>query len=184
LKSLWGVALALACVQAGRGQLNVSGNFPVLTLDVAPANQSIAALNAVAQVALAGQAGAGVALSGTWTATLTPELSFDGGATWVATFFKIPNTAQYVATVAGNGGYTIVCLPGVSHARVRASAYTSGTVTAALRVWFARFRSGWVCGFQSLKFPTTETAPPGSWTGSANVMRTVPSRPGFDVLIT
>jgi len=58
------------------------------------------------------------------------------------------------------------------------------TVTAALRVWFARFRSGWVCGFQSLKFPTTETAPPGSWTGSANVMRTVPSRPGFDVLIT
>jgi len=50
-------------------------------LDVAPANQSIAALNAVVQVALAGQAGAGVALSGAWTATLTPELSFDGGAT-------------------------------------------------------------------------------------------------------
>ena len=58
------------------------------------------------------------------------------------------------------------------------------TVIAALRVWFARFRSGWVCGFQSLKFPTTETAPPGSSMGSANVTRTVPSRPGFDVLIT
>ena len=58
------------------------------------------------------------------------------------------------------------------------------TVTAALRVWFARFRSGWVCGFQSLKFPTTETAPPGSSMGSANVTRTVPSRPGLDVLIT
>jgi len=51
-------------VQAGRAQLNVSGNFPVSTLDTAPNNQSIAALNASAQVALAGQAGAGVTLTG------------------------------------------------------------------------------------------------------------------------
>ena len=58
------------------------------------------------------------------------------------------------------------------------------TVTAALRVWFARFRIGWVYGFQSLKSPTTETAPPGSSMGRANVTRTVPSRPGLDVLIT
>jgi hypothetical protein len=58
------------------------------------------------------------------------------------------------------------------------------TVTAALRVWFARFRIGWVYGFQSLKSPTTETAPPGVSMGSVNVTRTVPSRPGFDVLIT
>ena len=103
------------------------------TLDTAPASQSITALNGAAQVALAGQAGAGVTLSGTWTATLTPELSFDGGATWVATFFKIPNTAQYVPTVAANGPYAIVCATGASHTRVRASAFTSGTVTALLR---------------------------------------------------
>jgi hypothetical protein len=58
------------------------------------------------------------------------------------------------------------------------------TVTAALRVWFARLRSGWAWGFQSLKSPTTETAPPGSSMGNVNVTRTVPSRPGLDVLIT
>ena len=58
------------------------------------------------------------------------------------------------------------------------------TVTAALLVLLARLRSGWVCGFQSLKLPTTETAPPGSPMGRVNVTRTLPSRPGFVVLIT
>jgi len=114
-------------------QLNVSGNLAVSTPDTAPTSQSITALNGVAQIALAGQAGAGVTVSGAWTATLIPELSFDGGATWVATFFKIPNTAQYVATVAANGSYAVVCASGASHARLRASAFTSGTITVLLR---------------------------------------------------
>jgi len=121
------------CALTAFGQLNVSGNLPVATPDSAPTSQSITALNGTAQVALAGQAGAGVTLSGTWTATLTPELSFDGGSTWVATFFKIPNTAQYVATISANGPYAIVCATGASHARVRAGAFTSGTVTVLLR---------------------------------------------------
>src|SRR5215467_206766 len=60
----------------------------------------------------------------------------------------------------------------------------TGTVTAALRVPFARRRSGWANGFQSLKSPTTETAPLGSSAGRAKVMRTVPFRPGLVVLIT
>jgi hypothetical protein len=130
--------LAILCAPAAVAQLNVSGNFPVSTLDTAPSSQSITALNGAAQVALAGQAGTAATLSGTWTATLTPELSFDGGATWVATFFKIPNTAQYVSTVAANGSYAIVCAAGASHARVRASLFTSGTVTAVLRAGQAR----------------------------------------------
>ena len=37
----------------------------------------------------------------------------------------------------------------------------AGTVTAALRVPLARRRSGWAKGFQSLKSPTTDTAPLG-----------------------
>lgn len=119
-------------------QLNVSGNLAVSTPDTAPSSQSITALNGAAQVALAGQAGAGVTVSGVWTATLTPELSFDGGATWVATFLKIPNTGQYVATVSANGAYAIVCVTGASHARLRASAFTSGTITALLRSGMVR----------------------------------------------
>lgn len=133
MKRIKAPILALICAHTALAQLNVSGNFPVSTLDTAPASQSITALNGAIQVTLAGQAGAGVTLSGTWTATLTPEISFDGGTTWTATFFKIPNTAQYVATVSANGPYAIVCASGASHARVRASAFTSGTITVVLR---------------------------------------------------
>ena len=129
---------ALLCAPAAIGQLNVSGNFPVSTLDTAPAPQSITALNGTAQVALVGQGGAGVTLSGTWTATVTPEISFDGGTTWAATFFKIPATQQSVATVAANGAYAMVCATGASHVRMRASAFTSGTITVALRAGQAR----------------------------------------------
>jgi hypothetical protein len=124
---------ALACAHAALAQLNVSGNVPVATPDTAPASQSITALNGTAQVALAGQTGAGVTLSGTWTATVVPELSFDGGSTWIATFFEIPSTAQYVTSVAANGPYAIVCAAGASHVRVRASVFTSGAIAALLR---------------------------------------------------
>ena len=138
MKPATALLAAHVCALTALAQLNVSGNLAVSTPDTAPSSQSITALNGVAQIALAGQAGAGVTVSGAWTATLTPELSFDGGATWVATFFKIPNTAQYVATVAANGAYAIVCATGASHARVRASAFTSGTVTVVLRGGQAR----------------------------------------------
>lgn len=147
---------ALVCAPAAIGQLNVSGNFPVSTLDTAPASQSITALNGAVQLALAGQAGAGVTLSGTWTATVTPEISFDGGATWTATFFKAPATAQYVTTVAANGAYALVCATGASHVRVRAGAFTSGTITVALRAGQAREVPALFAG------PNSSAAPPVS----------------------
>jgi hypothetical protein len=105
----------------------------VTILDTAPAAQSIAAQNGTAAVSLAGDHGAGVLLSGTWSATLTPEISFDGGSTWVTTFFYLPGSGQLAATVTQNGSYAILCAGGASSARVRAGAYTSGTITAALR---------------------------------------------------
>jgi hypothetical protein len=127
------LAMALACASVARAQLSVSGSQPVTVLDTAPAAQSITAINGAASIALAGQSSAGTLLSGTWTATLTPELSFDGGATWVSTFFYLPNTGQYAATVTSNGSYTVACSGGASHARVRASAFTSGTISASMR---------------------------------------------------
>lgn len=149
-------------VLSALAQLNVSGNLAVFTPDTAPTSQSITALNGAAQVALAGQAGAGITLSGTWTATLTPELSFDGGATWVATFFKIPNTAQFVATVSANGAYAIVGATGASHARVRASAFTSGTVTALLRGGQVRDLATLFAGPAGSAVPPTTTQIGGS----------------------
>jgi hypothetical protein len=132
------LALALLCVSAVPAQMSVSGNLPVMTPDTAPAAQSITAQNGTATVTLAGQASAGVVLTGTWTATLTPELSFDGGATWVATFFYQPNLGLIAPTAGSNGSYTISCSGGASHARVRAGAFTSGSITASLRAGASR----------------------------------------------
>src|SRR5215471_12159354 len=56
-------------------------------------------------------------------------------------------------------------------------------VTTALRTPFERLRNGWAWGFQSLKSPTTDTAPAGSVPGSTNVTRTVPARVGLSTLI-
>ena len=133
IRAAHSIALALLSASAAPAQMSVSGNLPVATLDTAPAASSITALNGAATITLAGQTSAAVVLTGTWTATLTPELSFDGGTTWIATSFYQPNLGQIVPTAAANGSYTIVCSGGASNARVRASAFTSGTITAGLR---------------------------------------------------
>ena len=125
--------IALLCAAAAPAQMAVSGSMPVTILDTAPAAASITALNGTTAIALAGQSSAAVVLTGTWTATLTPELSFDGGTTWLATAFYQPNLGQIVPTAASNGSYTIVGSGGASNARVRTSAFTSGTITANLR---------------------------------------------------
>jgi hypothetical protein len=127
------LALVLLCTSLTPAQMSVSGNLPVTTLDTVPAASSITALNGAATITLAGQTSAAAVFTGTWTATLTPELSFDGGATWVATFFYQPSLGQIITTATSNGSYTIVSSGGESHARVRASAFTSGTITATLR---------------------------------------------------
>src|SRR6202022_2045597 len=72
-------------------------------------------------------------LTGTWVGTLVPEVSVDGGATWVITQFYNVNTHAANATVNANGTYDIMGTGGKSHARVRVSAWTSGTVTGTLR---------------------------------------------------
>src|SRR5260370_1142471 len=69
----------------------------------------------------------------TSTATLTPEVSTDGGTTWIATRFYNASTQTASATVAATGTYDIMGTGGKSHARVRISAFTSGTVTGNLR---------------------------------------------------
>ena len=127
------LALALLSAIPTPAQMSVSGNLPVTTLDTVPAAASITTLNGAASVTLAGQTSAAVVLTGTWTATLSPELSFDSGASWVATSFYQPNLGQIIATATSNGSYTILTSGGESHARVRASAFTSGTITANLR---------------------------------------------------
>lgn len=88
---------------------------------------------AATQIVLSGTNSVSVLLSGTWAATITPEVSTDGGTTWVATRFYNVNTHTPSNTVTTNGTYDIVGTGGKSHARVRITSYTSGTVTGNLR---------------------------------------------------
>jgi hypothetical protein len=97
------------------------------------------ALNVAVQVALAGLAGAGMQLSaGTLIGTLVAELSFDGGTTWVSTFFFDPTTDLTASSLVFSAANTATARSffassGASHVRVRVSAFTSGTASCQLR---------------------------------------------------
>lgn len=74
-----------------------------------------------------------VNLSGTWTGTVTFEVSVDGGTTWV-TQNMMPSTGTQTAvtTATGNGVWYSTQLVG-SQFRARFSTATSGTVVATVR---------------------------------------------------
>lgn len=97
------------------------------------------ALNATAPVVLSGHSSIGMQLvAGTLVGTIVPEVSIDGGTTWVSTFFDDPVTSNKVSSIvfgSANGAVTrtIVGAGGASNARVRVSAFTSGTATCNLR---------------------------------------------------
>lgn len=74
----------------------------------------------------------GVVVSGTWTATLTPQISLDDGNTWVTTSFFDIGANSSTPSVTVNGSYLILRIGGATHARVKASLYTSGTIEVYL----------------------------------------------------
>lgn len=98
------------------------------------------ALNSAATItALAGAAGIGMQLlAGTLIGTIVPEISNDGGTTWVASFFEDPITGNKSSSIVFGSANTattrmIITSGGLSSARVRVSAFTSGTATCNLR---------------------------------------------------
>ncbi len=101
------------------------------------ATATLAALNAAVTINMSGSAGCGFQLAaGTLVGTLTPEISVDGGTTWVTTGFFDVNTKAISNTIAVSSTTTTksILLPaGTGLARVRVSAYTSGTSSGTLR---------------------------------------------------
>lgn len=137
--------------QAGSLQLdtlqNLLINIKVGVNDNAPASAALAGLNQTVAVPMQGLNSAGLLVSGggNLVGTLTPELSFDGGTTWQATFFYNP-TPTATLGVPANGlarsvtvsspaasELSVLVAPGTSNVRVRVSAFTSGSSNAALR---------------------------------------------------
>lgn len=113
-------------------------SFPISTPDTTSSG-TLGALNATVSIALSGQRGAGFQLAaGTLIGTLIPEVSFDGGTSWIATAFDNPTTGLVSATYTFSSsntltGLSVLGVGGSSNARVRVSAYTSGTANAAMR---------------------------------------------------
>lgn len=119
------------------GNLKISGSLGGASDTTA--SGSLGALNAAVQVTMAGQSGVGMQLAaGTLIGTITPQISYDGGTTWVVAYFRNPITNVTSASItfaASNGALaeTIIDPGGASHARVTVTLYTSGTVTCNLR---------------------------------------------------
>lgn len=95
---------------------------------------TMAATNAAVTAGVTDQAGAGVVIFGTYVATVVFEASLDGGTTWVPVQGQQIDTGA-VSTTSGALVNTARAwefgTAGMTNIRVRASAYTSGTVSAA-----------------------------------------------------
>lgn len=115
--------------------------------DVVGAAGTLNAGNTTATIVMGGMTGVGMLITGggTLVGTITPEISMDGGTTWEATFFYNGSAAAVLGVPSGGFAPTITVSspaasqlsiytpPGASNARVRVSAFTSGSSTATLR---------------------------------------------------
>jgi hypothetical protein len=104
------------------------------------ASGTLNALNAAGTITTNGFNGVGMQLaSGTFKGTLVPEVTTDGGTTWIASYFVDPTTCNvttsFVTSATNNPATTrsIILPAGAGQARVRVSAFTSGTASVTLR---------------------------------------------------
>ena len=95
---------------------------------------TITAVNGTVQTSVIDASGAGVLIAGTYVATLTFECSIDGGTNWVPIQGQQVDTGA-VTTTPGAMTNTIRAwefgTAGMTHVRVKATAFTSGTVAVA-----------------------------------------------------
>ena len=110
--------LALLCAKGVWAQQSVIGNITASSTVCASTTTCIS-------LALPGQpaySGASVTLAGTFSATLQPEMSGDGGVTWVSNGGTLTSA-----------GLTQFTFTGITNFRVRCTAYVSGTVTVTIQ---------------------------------------------------
>lgn len=67
-------------------------------------------------------------VSGTWTGTLSIEVSYNGGTAWFLSTAHLRGTAYTLSSFTGNGHF-ITNIAGATHFRVRATAAVTGTAT-------------------------------------------------------
>jgi hypothetical protein len=95
-------------------------------------------INAIAEevsVAMSGNANAGAHLAfASFSGGLVPFVSFDGGSSWQeSSFYRLDGGTFPSLNGGANQGYGIVVIPGVTHVKVRALSYSSGSATVTIR---------------------------------------------------
>ena len=141
LTQVGGTAFAL-------GQTTMAASLPVtiasnqsaipVSTTITTATGALGALNANVVVAMAGQSSSGMQLSaGTLIGTIVPNVSFDGGVTWQATYWQNSATGALFgnfifASANPAEGHSLIAAPGATHVRVVVTAYTSGTANVTL----------------------------------------------------
>ncbi|HTV32756.1 MAG TPA: hypothetical protein VME69_06595 [Methylocella sp.] len=118
--------------------LDTSGNLRVGQPDVRATSQSLAAgtANAAISIALANaESIIGVVVTGLTAsgATLTTELSKDGGTTWTAANNTSPGGGVLSTTIAADGSFRMHCA-GSTNARLRVSTTGNGTINVSYTV--------------------------------------------------
>jgi hypothetical protein len=99
---------------------------------------ALGALNAEIVQALNGTLGSGATITAASTPTgiiLTPYASYDGGTNWSATqFFNVSSAlaTNTISTFAVGDAYAISAGDGATHVKVRATSWTSGSVTVRM----------------------------------------------------
>jgi hypothetical protein len=97
---------------------------------------TITALNGVVAAAVQGWGSCAVVLTGTWNAVLVFEWSSDGGSTWTFGGFVAVQSGSTIPLISGyaaaNGTYQTIGMGPTTNVRVRAAAFTSGTVNVRL----------------------------------------------------
>lgn len=114
----------------------LSPNSPTPGVADLTATGALGALNAAVTLTTAGLKTVGFQLAaGTLIGTIVPEVSFDGGTTWNATFFDQNNKVSSIVFASANTAQagTLVGEGGSGQVRVRVSAFTSGTANITLR---------------------------------------------------
>src|SRR5689334_19230004 len=94
--------LLAAVLLAGAPALaaDTPGTQHAQNVDTTTGSTALGALNAACSIAMSGQQGAGFQLAaGTLVGTIVPEVSLDGGTTWVASFFDDPATGNKAASI-------------------------------------------------------------------------------------
>lgn len=94
---------------------------------------TLKALNDAVSTPTAGFTAVGVQVTGTYSGTIVPEISMDGGTTWNPTSFDLPATDETSTSLVGGAtGSFVVNVAGASNMRVRLSLATSGSAAVVL----------------------------------------------------